>query len=156
MTKYELAAYAYMILLAAGTFYTAVKGSRAMKRTIYTVAANYALAFGYTWITRDPDPWPWFMALDFIAALIILIRPAGIAQGLVGVIYVFMMATHTGYAINGSKADPFVYWWLLTVFAFVQLLLIGGWALHERGYRLPDLRWWRRGPYPAHQKGAKG
>lgn len=133
---YYVTAYAYMAFLALGAL-VALRGSFAMKRAMFTVAANYAAAFCYTWVSKDPTPWPLFMALDFVSAAIILIKPAGRAQALVGLIYLMQISIHTGYAIALPNADGVVYWWLLTALAFLQLAVIGGWMLYDRGYRLP-------------------
>lgn len=153
---YYVVAYVYMALLAALTTLIVVgRQSSSMTRTILAIAGNYVISFAYTWTTKDPDPWPLFMALDFATALVILIRPAGRAQAIIGLTYIMQIAIHTSYALAGSGADGRIYWWLITAFAFLQLILIGGWWANVSGYRFRRLRRHRARPLEAHKKGVE-
>lgn len=126
--------FAVLILLTAGMIVTEARSpSGAPKvRTIIAVAGNCLLANGYTALTRDTDPWAYFMALDLITATVILYQPAGRPQAIIGTLYLVQIAMHTAYGIAGLKGDPIVYWWMLTVTGFLQLLFCGGWWIRDR------------------------
>jgi hypothetical protein len=152
MTLPALAFISYLVLLAvlAG----AVLLSRtvlAMKRVALAMVLNAAIAIGFTMATQQSDPWWFFMGLDFLTALVVLIQPAGRAQALIGWTYVAQIAVNTGYALNGASANAVARWWLITAIAFLQLLLVGGWLAYDKGYRLRGVRGARARAAAAHR-----
>lgn len=93
------------------------------------------------------------MLVDAIAAAVILIRPSGKAQALIGVTLVCQMGFYAGRLLNGSNSNINHLWWGLSVLAFAQLVLVGGWWLYERvDWRRP-FRGVRPAPVASHRKG---
>lgn len=72
------------------------------------------------------------MIVDAIAATVILYRPAGKAQALVGLTFLLQIGVHAGRLMNGEAADLNLYWWGLSLLAFLQIFVVGGWWIHER------------------------
>jgi hypothetical protein len=72
------------------------------------------------------------MVVDALAAWVILWHPAGKVQSLIGLTFLLQIGVHTGRILNGVNADLFNYWLGLSLLAFLQLGLVGGWWLYER------------------------
>lgn len=145
----------YWIALGALVVIISVKGCWQMKRSVYALlavgAVSLILASLMDWTT--PPYGLAMMAVDFAAAWVILWRPAGKIQSLLGMTLVVQMGVHAGKLLRGADTNLDYYYLALSVLAIVQLVLVGGWWLHERitwSDRLPD-----RGaaPVPAHRKG---
>lgn len=140
------AAIAYFAALYALVLVIVFTGGRGpMLRTILTIAAANALANAFTMTTSDTDPFWWFMAVDFTAALVVLMWPAGRAQAVIGWSFVGKLAMHTGYGLTFLYGDPDAvkYWWGLTGIGFFQLLFVGGWWTYGRRPDLFDFCWVR-------------
>lgn len=135
MTAMYEAAYAYFACLYALAILILFSGERGpMLRTILAIAISNALANAYTLVTRDTDPFWWFMAVDFAAAAIVLLQPAGRAQAIIGWTFIGKLAMHTGYGLTLLYGDPDAvrYWWALTLVGFLQLIFVGSWYAHSR------------------------
>lgn len=121
----------------------------AIVRSMVTVAGIWVAGASYVAETGIYDPWQLSIALDVMAATIILRHPAGVYQALLGVLFILQIAMHIGYA--GAKwqggGNPYLYYDAVTYAAWVQLLVLSGWAserLSENWLR----RVWRRGAPP--------
>lgn len=125
---------AYWIVLGALTLCVTFKGSVPMKRTTFAVlavgVASLVLAKLLAWPSDDYGFA--MMGADLLAAVVILWRPAGKVQALIGLTFLLQIGVHTGKMLNGENADYYYYWLLLSVLAILQLSLIGGWWLYER------------------------
>lgn len=146
---------AYWIALGALTLCVMLKGSVPMKRTILAVLgvglASLALARVLVW---PSDVYGFaMMGLDLIAAIVILWRPAGKVQALIGLTFLLQIGVHTGKLLNGDDANLYYYWLLLSVLALLQLALIGGWWFHERLTWERPVHRSRPAARPAHRKG---
>lgn len=132
MTQYLQ--YAYWALLGALSLLTLFKGSAQMKRTALALLAVLAISFFLNaWLVWPSENWALAMlAVDAIAATVILFHPAGKAQSLIGLTFLLQMGVHAGRVMNGDQADLTLYWWMLSIAAFAQLFIAGGWWLYER------------------------
>lgn len=157
----------YWIALGALVVIISVKGCWQMKRSVYAllavgvvsmILANDSVGV-WPFLLPGFDLWPsstyglLMMGVDFVAAWIVLWRPAGKIQSLLGITLVFQMGVHAGKLLRGADTNFEYYYWALSVLAIAQLLLVGGWWLHERitwSDRVPDRR---PSPVPAHRKG---
>jgi hypothetical protein len=147
--------YAYWTLLGALMLCIMSRGSAPMKRTILTLAAVLAVSF----VLTEALVWPseeWalvMMGIDAIAATVILFHPAGKAQSAIGLTFLLQIGVHAGRVLNGSQADLNLYWWGLSILAFLQLAIIGGWWVHERLSRRGAVHRGGAAPDPAYRKG---
>lgn len=129
-----------------------------MIRTVVTLCAVLAMSL----FLHQLHPFPgesysvYMMVVDLIAATVILIRPAGRMQSLIGLSFLLQIGFYAGRLLNGDRADLDLFWWGLSVLALLQLALLAGWWFYER---VPWRRLVRgRGPVPrpAHREGVEG
>lgn len=96
------------------------------------------------------------LAIDAIGGAIVLIRPAGKAQSIIGLTFLLQCGVHAGRILNAENADIYNYWLGLSILAFLQLIIAGGWWIHDRvsGKRVLH----RGGPLPssANMEGMEG
>lgn len=145
----------YWIALCALVLVISVKGCWQMKRSVYALflvgVVSLILASLMDWTT---SPYGLaMMGVDFVAALVILWRPAGKFQSLLGITLVVQMGIHAGKLLRGADTNFDYYYLALSVLAILQLVLVGGWWLHERltwSSGLPDRS---ENIVPAHRKG---
>lgn len=137
-----IAGLAYAAFLALLVVVIAVRGSGPMLRTILAILGWFIAANAWTIPHGGGEPWALFFALDVVAALVVLIMPAGKMQSLIGTTFLVKLAFDTAYGLAYfyGNPDPIKYWWSLVIIGFVQLLLVGGWWLSERYPTLWGLR----------------
>lgn len=121
-------------------------GTGPMLRTALAILGNWIANYAYIWATGDFTPWYWFIFTDAISAGVVLYQPAQRVQAVIGWTYMVQIIMHVLYSISPSNMAQYSYWQLLTVIAFVQLVLLGGWI---GGYRY---RRYRRS-HPRHLDG---
>ncbi len=118
---------AYQIALYALVPLILLTGEGRMKRTVLIILA----VMGAAYLLRGmwpSAPYAWSMiAVDFAALVGICMRPAGKWQSVIGLTYAMQMSVHFGRIIVGDNTDMNAYWWGLSVVAFLQLFLLGGW-----------------------------
>lgn len=142
----------YEVALAALTTGIILKGTGPMRRTIATVFLSLLAGLYFASL------WPgvsWAIAMiviDTLACIAITWHPAGKWQSLIGLSYILQIGVHIG-RIAAQNPDIVSYWWGLSILAFVQLLLIGGWWLYDGlGFHFrrsdPDSR-----PHPSRHQG---
>ncbi len=106
-----------------------------MIRTALAIAGNWILGTAFVLATGIYDPWLFSLLLDAACAFIILHQPAGKMQALIGSIYLTQILTHFVYSFSNHDIAAYSYWQLLTLQAFVQLALLGGWIGGHWGRR---------------------
>ena len=119
-----------------------------MKRTAAAILAVLvaSLILVQVLIWPSPNYAIGMMIVDAIAAWVILWHPAGRFQSLIGLTFLLQIGVHAGRLLNGENADMFNYWLGLSLLAFLQLGLVGGWWVHERVRGVGPVR--RGGPVP--------
>lgn len=126
-----------------------------MKRTLYTLVACGLISLWFAGLLA----WPsieyamGMMAVDAVAATIVLFNPAGRAQSLIGLTFLLQCGVHAGRIMNGNNADIDNYWAGLSILAFLQLFIAGGWWLHEYVYRRRHVHRDSPVPAPSHIEG---
>lgn len=101
----------------------------AVLRCTLAVAANWIVGMLVShagWV----DAWPVNIVIDVLTAWVILRNPAGRWQSILGVSFCAQIAMHVGYGANiilFSHGDMVGYYNALTVVAFLQLAVTGGW-----------------------------
>jgi len=103
-----------------------------MLRTSVALFANWAAQLAYYLITHDSTPWPFLLPLDALTASVVLIRPAGRMQGVIGVTLLVQVAMHGAYGLFVLRhgeiyAAQLRYWEILTWIAAAQVVFVGGW-----------------------------
>lgn len=124
----------YWIALGALVLVTALQGNRSMLRTTLAIlAVGLGSLLLSRWLVWPSDPYSLGMLmLDGFGAWIVLWRPAGAAQGLIGGTFLAQAAFHAAKLWSGERTDIYSYWAGLSLLAILQLLLIGGWWFNER------------------------
>lgn len=130
-----------------------------MQRTVGTLAAVFTVQLCYIAAVGDRGQEFAFIALDGAAAAVILFRPAGWAQAMIGLTYLLQMSMHAAKAALaewGPGFDPMTYWYFVTAAAFLQLLIAGGWWLYVRLGNGRALRGASKGAVAHGGRGAQG
>lgn len=130
-----------------------------MKRTVFAILAVGLFSLFLAKQNLFPDlRWPTegyslaMMAADAIAGIVVLIHPYGKVQRLIGLTFLLQMGVHAGRLLNGDNADLNLFWQGLSVLAFLQLILVGGWGLYEWLDRRRSVRSHRPVAAPAHPR----
>lgn len=102
----------------------------ALGRCFSIVLGVWIVGYLYGDITGDYVHAPINVLTDAFAASLIMMRPAGRFQSALGATYVIQVVIHAAFllrvALTGS-ADEVVYYETLTIWAFIQLGVIGVW-----------------------------
>lgn len=122
---------AYYLVLGALILSIAWKGSTPMMRTVaaFVAVAFVSLCASGLWPT--PTYSIIMIAADAAACLVITLKPAGNWQAAIGLSYIFQIICHLIRIALGKNADIDSFYWGLTAWAVIQLLLLGGWLGHE-------------------------
>lgn len=99
-----------------------------LSRTALVLAANAAVGTGYVMLTGIYDPWLFFAVIDSASAAIVLHRPAGRMQAIIGTSYLCQITVHLAYGLVDNSLAQQEYWMVLTVVAFIQLVIVLLWA----------------------------
>ena len=102
-----------------------------LARAAFAVAINWFFGVGLNVATGITDGWWFNIVIDALAATVILWRPAGRFQSILGVTYCIQIAMHCGYGLNmllHNAVDPMLYYDILTGIAWAQLAVLGGWV----------------------------
>lgn len=100
-----------------------------------------------TYFVQDPVG---YLAIDAIAAAIVVARPSGLPQKAIGGLFVFMLMFDLGFVLSPHKGwDLFVA--LSTAVGWVQWLILGAWAGHDAWGRYRNWTDPAYGSLPAHQ-----
>jgi len=124
----------YLIaLLGCGAFSVLSWGlwrTIAIMRCYIVIAAVWLSGLVYWSLTGDYTHAPLNIITDSLAASLIMMRPAGRFQSVLGATFIVQVVIHAAFllrvALTGS-ADEVVYYENLTIWAFIQLGVIGVW-----------------------------
>lgn len=136
MTIYEAAILGYRIALGALVLLLLVKGNAPMKRTALTLAAVYCIQLGLAGLMWPAPEWSLAMiGVDAFGAFLIGMPPTRPLQRLTAYVFLPQMMFHLARYLLGADANMDHYFWGLTVIAFAQLFLAGGWWFNDRYLR---------------------
>lgn len=111
------------------------RGSAPMRRTILTLVAVCVFQLFFASYIAAPQTEAHAIAMfcvDALAGYIILRHPAAKWQSLIGATFVLQLGMHIG-RLAANNPDMNFYFVGLSVTAFLQLVLVGGWWLDDRG-----------------------
>lgn len=117
----------FLLVVAALTAMTRVPQ---MVRVALTLLISYWIKTQFASATGIADPWPFFIAVDAVAARIVLHQPAGRIQSVIGGMLLAGIMVSGIYAISpflGGSPSSDAYLSLLTLLGYLQMLLLGGW-----------------------------
>lgn len=80
-----------------------------------------------TYFVHDPVG---YMAIDAIAAAIVMARPAGLPQRAIGALFTLMVLFDLGFYLS-PHADWGLFVSALSIVGWVQWLILAGWAGHD-------------------------
>lgn len=147
----------YWGLLLVMTAGVTVKGSGPMRRTVWTIAIVCVAQFIVAQWVVNPQSVShavFMFCVDALACRVITWQPAGKWQSLIGFSYIIQLGMHIG-RLAANNPDMNFYWNGLTIMAFLQIILVGGWWASERGLFRNRRR--RHPPaYEAHREGVDG
>ncbi len=136
--EYSLIAYLgglAAMLIAVSLTYTRTPDTQ-LARSAVAIVGNWIAGFSFIALTGWYDCWPFNILLDTATAVLILWHPAGRWQSMLGVSYCLQICFHAGYGLNaldlfgqGSSADTWKYYNALTLVAWFQLMIVGGWCV---------------------------
>lgn len=102
----------------------------AIMRCYIVIVAVWLAGLVYCSMTGDYTHAPLNIITDALAASIIMMRPAGRFQSMLGATYVVQVVIHAAFLLRVSltgQADEIIYYENLTIWAFIQLGVIGVW-----------------------------
>lgn len=115
-------------------------GSPGLVRTGWAMAGNLLTVWVLVWSTGNFTPWQWFIAVDFVTAMIILRNPSGRPQAYIGAIYALQIIVHVAFGFGGASVfGARQYLDLLAFGGGCQLLILATGAIHGRGRKVADL-----------------
>lgn len=79
-----------------------------------------------------------YVAIDALAAVVVISRPAGLAQKAIGTLFALMMIFDLVYALT-ARANPELFYNSLIALGWVQWAILGAWIGHDYVGRY--LRW---------------
>lgn len=101
-----------------------------------TWAAMFASGLaGYLASSFQAAPILAFVAIDVLAAMVILSRPKGTAQHYIGCVYVAMIISHIGYIFASNPLAITVYYQLLTAAGWLAWFILLCWGAGDVGKR---------------------
>ncbi len=103
---------------------------RPMLRTWVALSAASFLA----WHASDLVAW---IAIDAIAAAIVVSRPSGLAQKLIGALFVCMVLFDLGFYLS-PQADSALFIAVCTAIGWFQWVVLAGWTGHDAWRRYRD------------------
>lgn len=130
-----------------------------MLRVALVLAGNWLAHYVHYQIFADSSPYMFSLFVDFLSAVVILSRPAGRMQALIGWTLLTQIMIHSGYWVNilssgYSLYAEYRYWAWLDWIALGQIALLGAWTIdgmarHIFGDSYRQLvPWYRRVPRP--------
>ena len=95
------------------------------------MAAWLAGMFAVNW-SGDPTPVLAWVIVDIVSAFLVLSRPCGIAQKLIGCTFAMMIAWHSGFALSGHDSVD-LYINFQSILGWVQWLILLLWGAVDAG-----------------------
>lgn len=104
-----------------------------MLRVSLALLANWLAHVAWYSATHDPTPYQFSIITDFLTAVVVLARPSGRMQSVVGASLLVQIGVSFGYwlhmVVGGYTAEAEIrYWTILDWSALAQILLVGMWS----------------------------
>lgn len=131
MSAYAMGLATALLFVFVAARLTQARWGDPLPRTALAILGNWIAGLVMSIPGGITDAWAWNIAIDGFAAFVILWRPAGRWQSLLGVSYCAQIAMHIGYGallLTDQQPDQWSYYDALTRVAWVQLALLGAWG----------------------------
>lgn len=127
-------------------------GRPAMLRTALALLANWLCQIIHYHFFQDPTPWVFDMAIDAVTAWVILLRPSGKMQAMLGWTFLFEISAHTAYGLLKLRhgydyVEQLNYWEWLRNIARLQITMVGMWFVDGLAQRILGDRYNRNVPW---------
>lgn len=117
------------------------------RQKLRTWAAMFGASVA-TYFIHDPVG---YLAVDAIAAAVVVARPSGLAQKAIGGLFIWMMMFDLGFLLSPHAGwDLFV--GLSTALGWFQWMILAGWEGHDAWRRYRDWAYPLHGAPPAYQR----
>ncbi len=131
------------VVLVVSLVLALLQRNKAMLRTAGALIGCLVVNRIHYLLTNDSTPYMWYMVIDAITAAIVLLRPAGKVQAVIGTTFLVELAMHLSYWINlrlngYNLGAATTYWWMLLIIALLQAALIGGWTVGGLARLIPS------------------
>jgi len=90
--------------------------------------------------TGDYTPVLLYIVIDICAAFLVLIKPAGIAQKLIGCTFAMMISWHVGFSL-AERGDALLYTQFQSVLGWAQWAILMLWGLGDAGKAVGIYPW---------------
>lgn len=127
-TLYIVSLFGICVLVLGKWAWTALFQMEPMRRTALVLLANWTANTAFVIASGIYDPWWFLIVTDALSARLILHRPAGRQQSVIGWFYMTQIIVHCVYGVSNPAVAAQPYWLLLTGLAFCQLVVLGGWG----------------------------
>lgn len=130
--------------LTAACVFGAVQRNWRMSGTGLVLLANWVINTGVAQWTGQNYPWPWFLSVDYLSGLVLLIvagRPT-LWQAIVTALFAIECVAHGAFGLTRQTAwTEYYYWYTLHYIAWSQFWIVTGWGICElAGRRLRHAR----------------
>lgn len=105
-----------------------MRGRQMLRAWVAMFGASVAAYF-----VRDPVA---YIAIDAIAAALVMARPSGLPQRAIGALFVLMLMFDLGFYLS-PQANPGLFYMVLMALGWGQWAILAGWTGHDawRNYR---------------------
>lgn len=100
-------------------------------RTMLVILLNWVAGVAWVKASGDYTPWAFNILIDSAAATAIMWKPAGRAQGYIGLFYMLQITAHIAFGMRtifDIRTDAIFYYHAITYVAWAQLAALGVWA----------------------------
>ena len=84
-----------------------------------------------------------YLAIDFGCGALVLAKPAGIPQKIIGMVFAIMALIDAGYLVSPQLDHGILYYWIMLVLGWAQFAILAAWGSHDAGSYLVG----RLGPF---------
>lgn len=125
-----------LALLLSAVALSCVAGDAPARATAFVLLGNWAANTAVVAATSEYSPWPVFLVVDYLSALILLAMYQTSATKLICLTYAVQCIAHGAYGfVVMTHVNPlatYIYWWLLYCLAMAQVAIVGGMVAYQR------------------------
>lgn len=118
-------------LFAACVFGAVLRKPR-MTGTALILLLNWIINTAVCQWTGEPYPWPWFLSVDYLSGLVLLIvagKPS-LWQAIVTALFALECIAHGAFGLTRQTAwTEYYYWYALHYVAWSQFWIVTGWGI---------------------------
>lgn len=125
-----------LALLIVAVALACVAGDVAVRAAAVVLLVNWCANTAFVTICAEVDPWPAFLAVDYISAFVLVaLFPAPVTK-LICLTYAAQCLAHGAYgfvtAAQPNALAAYQYWGVLYYLALAQVAIVGGTIVYQR------------------------